>query len=313
MVRPVSFNMNEQTAVNNHYQNRKSNYSLKEISEKSITEFDLLVEKLRSKGIQVMVVQDTPDPKTPDSIFPNNWISFHSNGTTLLYPMFAENRRKERNLDILDQLKEHGFQNLRTFDLSAFERSNLFLEGTGSLVLDRVNKIAYAALSARTDPKLVELFCKTCNYQSVCFTAYQSINNERLTIYHTNVMMSIGNKLAVVCLDCVDDFADLSGQERQKLKSSLLKSGKQLIEISESQVNAFAGNMLELKNVDGQAFMVMSSQAFESLEQHQIEDIEKHAEIIHSPLYLIEELGGGSARCMIAENFLPRKEGGTIN
>jgi len=300
MVRPATFKMNEQTAVNNHYQKSTKDYSQKEIKEKSLLEFDGLVENLRSNGIGVTVIQDTVEHLTPDSLFPNNWLSLHSNGRAVLYPMFAENRRLERNLEVLDQLTAFGFENREVHDLSAWEDSNLFLEGTGSLVLDRVNKIAYAALSDRTAPELVEHFCKNFNYKAITFSALQPVKAKRLPIYHTNVMMCIGSSIAVVCLDCVDDFA-----ERHKLKKSLLDTGKQLIEITESQVNAFAGNMLELRNNTGKAFMVLSTQAFDCLKKDQIKTIKKYAEIIHSPLYLIESLGGGSARCMIAENFLP--------
>ncbi len=303
MIRPASFSLNEQTAVNNHFQNDSKNYTTQEIEEKSLFEFDQFVIKLKAQEINVEVFQDSLTPHTPDSIFPNNWISMHQDGTVVLYPMFAPNRRQERNVDLLAHLKGLGFSHYQTVDFTNGEDSNLFLEGTGSLVLDRVNKIAYAAISIRTNQALVNRFCKLFNYQSVCFVAKQTVNGERLAIYHTNVMMCIGTSLAIVCLECIDDLA-----ERQNLKKHILDSGKTLLELEETQINTFAGNMLELRNSAGKAFMVLSTQAFESLRQDQIDLIEIHAEIIHSPLYLIEALGGGSARCMIAEIFLPRKD-----
>lgn len=303
MIRPASFSLNEQTAVNNHFQNDSKNYTTQEIEEKSLFEFDQFVIKLKAQEINVEVFQDSLTPHTPDSIFPNNWISMHQDGTVVLYPMFAPNRRQERNVDLLAHLKGLGFSHSQTVDFTNGEDSNLFLEGTGSLVLDRVNKIAYAAISIRTNQALVNRFCKLFNYQSVCFVAKQTVNGERLAIYHTNVMMCIGTSLAIVCLECIDDLA-----ERQNLKKHILDSGKTLLELEETQINTFAGNMLELRNSAGKAFMVLSTQAFESLRQDQIDLIEIHAEIIHSPLYLIEALGGGSARCMIAEIFLPRKD-----
>ena len=299
MIRPAAFEMNNQTAVNNHYQKPNAVFSPEEIKTKSLKEFDDFVAKLQEKGIHVDIIQDSKTPHTPDAIFPNNWVSLHQDGTIGLYPMFAHNRRDERNKGILEHLQQLGFQHTKILDFTDTESSGLFLEGTGSLVLDRVNKIAYASLSKRTHPEMVKRFCKNFNYTAVSFTAFQTVSNRRVPIYHTNVMMSIGTKLAIVCFDCIDNFG-----ERQAVKKSLFESGKITIDISEAQVNSFAGNMLELKNKTGKAFMIMSSQAYESLEAAQIEVIEKHTEIIHSPLEVIEELGGGSARCMIAENFL---------
>lgn len=301
MIRPAAFEMNQQTAVNNHYQKASSVFNPEEIKTKSLKEFDDFVSKLQVNGIHVDVIKDSKTPHTPDAIFPNNWISLHQDGTIGLYPMFAPNRRDERSKGILEHIKKLGFHHSKTLDFTDGESSDLFLEGTGSLVLDRVSRIAYAALSKRTHPEMVERFCKNFNYKAVCFTAFHTVKESRLPIYHTNVMMSIGTKLAIACLTSIDDFA-----ERQNLKETLLESEKIILEITEAQVNSFVGNMLELKNKAGKAFMIMSSQAYDCLERDQLKVIEKHAEIIHSPLDLIEELGGGSARCMIAENFLDK-------
>ena len=302
MIRPDNFRMNEQTAVNNFYQQSAKGLTPKEVSERAIKEFDALVEILKQEGVDVMVLQDIPDPSTPDSLFPNNWISFHEDGRIGLYPMYAENRRWERRRDILEPIEDLGFVHPDFVDFTKFENENKFLEGTGSLVLDRVNKIAYAAISERTHPDLVKQFCETFGYRPVTFHAMQTVDRSRAPIYHTNVMMCIGKDVAMVCLDCVDDET-----ERYKLKTSILSSGKTLIELSEEQINRFAGNMLELESKDGEALIVMSNQAYKSLTSEQVETIEKHGKIVESKLDMIEQLGGGSARCMIAENFLPKK------
>lgn len=302
MIRPASFRMNEQTAVNNYYQSTIDGLSPENVVEKAQEEFDAFVEKLRSKGVQVIVVEDEKDPDTPDALFPNNWVSFHEDGRIGLYPMFAENRRAERREDALWQLRdEAGVKIEEIVDFTEFEDHGKFLEGTGSMVLDRKKKIAYAALSQRTDLRALEHFCDEFSYEPVSFHAYQSVDGKRLPIYHTNVMMAVGTEFAILCADCIDDE-----KEREQVINKLKESQKEIIFISEEQVNRFAGNMLEVKNEEGSTYLVMSSSAFNSLTKEQLEAIEKHCPIIHSALDVIESCGGGSARCMMAEVFLPK-------
>ncbi|MCK5442282.1 MAG: amidinotransferase [Maribacter sp.] len=299
MIRPVGFRMNEQTAVNNYFM-EKIDVADTSINEKAQEEFDAFVAVLRVKGVNVIVVEDTKQPDTPDAIFPNNWISFHASGTVGLYPMFAKNRRKERREDILDILEEKGYLIKDVVDYTSAEDEGLFLEGTGSILLDRVNQKAYCALSERAHEELFIEFCEDFDCFPVIFTAYQTVNGERLPIYHTNVMMAMAEYFAVICLDAIDDK-----KERKNVVDHLKKDGKKIIVITEEQMHHFAGNMLQVVGVDNQRFMVMSSAAYHSLDTLQIEDIEKYAEIIHSSLHTIETCGGGSARCMMAEVFLP--------
>ncbi|MEO9968092.1 MAG: arginine deiminase-related protein [Reichenbachiella sp.] len=303
MIRPVQFRMNEQTAVNNYYQKALENITPENIQVRALAEFDGFVDKLRSNGIEVIVINDTPDPSTPDSIFPNNWISFHADGTIGLYPMYAENRRLERRSEIIEELKKYGLIVNKKIDLSKSENDGKFLEGTGSLIFDRTNKIAYAAISERTHPDVIESFEKAFGYKVVSFTANQTVGDTRLPIYHTNVMMALGHDFAVICLDTIDDKA-----ERKMVVDSLEQSGKEVIDITEDQKAHFAGNMLQVENANGDKFMVMSEAAFTSLEESQKNKILKYnKDIIHSSLDTIEALGGGSARCMMAEVFLPKK------
>jgi len=301
MIRPVAFRMNEQTAVNNYYQKVLDNLLPATVNAKAQQEFDAFVEKLQAMGVDVTVVDDTLNPDTPDSIFPNNWISFHQNGDVVLYPMFAENRRSERREDILDMLEEKGFQIENIVDYTSAETDGFYLEGTGSLLLDRANGIAYCALSPRADEELFIEFCEDFDMAPVIFNAYQTINNERKLIYHTNVMMCLGTTFAVICVDCIDDK-----HERKFVLEQLKKSGKEVILISEEQVNNFAGNMLELVGANQQKLLVMSAAAHQSLTADQLAKLEKHAQIVSSSLDTIEACGGGSARCMMAEIFLPK-------
>ncbi|MBP6372850.1 MAG: amidinotransferase [Flavobacterium sp.] len=301
VIRPVAFRMNEQTAVNNYYQKVLDNLLPATVNAKAQQEFDAFVEKLQAAGIDVTVVDDTLNPDTPDSIFPNNWISFHQNGDVVLYPMFAENRRSERREDILDILEEKGFHIENIVDYTSAENDGFFLEGTGSLLLDRANGIAYCALSPRADEELFIEFCEDFDMAPVIFSAYQTINLERKLIYHTNVMMCLGSTFAVICADCIDDK-----QERKFVLEQLKKSGKEVILISEDQVNNFAGNMLELVGANQQKLLVMSAAAHQSLTADQVAKLEKHAQILSSSLDTIEACGGGSARCMMAEIFLPK-------
>ena len=301
MIRPVAFRMNEQTAVNNYYQKVIDNMLPATVQAKALAEFDAFVQKLKAIGVNVIVVEDTVEPNTPDSIFPNNWISFHHNSTVGLYPMFAENRRLERRSDILDILEEKGFVIKNTIDYTAAEEDHLFLEGTGSLVLDRVNRKAYCVLSPRADEDLLIEFCEDFEYTPVIFKAYQTVNNNREAIYHTNVMMCIAPQFAVICLDCIDDK-----KERKNLIKHLKADGKEIISITEDQVNSFAGNMLSVLGKNDKEYIVMSTSAYHCLTAKQIEILEKYATILYSNADTIEACGGGSVRCMMAEVFLPK-------
>lgn len=303
MIRPVAFRMNEQTAVNNFYQKVLDNTTPATVNAKAQQEFDAFVEKLRGVGVNVIVVEDTLSPDTPDSIFPNNWISFHESGEVVLYPMFAKNRRLERREDIFEILENEGFEvNDDIWDYTSAEEDELFLEGTGSLLLDRANEKTYCALSPRADEGLVIEFCEDFENDPVIFEAYQTVDGERKHIYHTNVMMCLAETFAVICADCIDDK-----QERKTVLNSLKSSGKEIITITEDQVNNFAGNMLQVRGANDQRYLVMSTQAYNSLDANQIKAIEKHCPILHSSLDTIEACGGGSARCMMAEVFLPKK------
>ncbi|RXK62176.1 amidinotransferase [Lacibacter luteus] len=295
MIKPVAFDFNAETAVNNAFQQKGSNNGAQQKAE---AEFDGFVQKLTAAGIDVTVVQDTAVPHTPDSIFPNNWISFHNDGTIILYPMYAVNRRAERKQHVLDAV-EAKFAVKNKLDFTHTESEDHFLEGTGSMVLDREHKIAYACLSPRTDETVFEDWCRTMHYTPCSFYSVDENGGE---IYHTNVMMCVADKYVVICLDSIRDTT-----ERNHIRSTIINSGKQLIEISYSQMNRFAGNMLQVQNKNGQPYLVMSSQAYHSLTAEQVEQLESYNPIIHSDLTTIETNGGGSARCMMAEVFLPLK------
>ena len=300
MIRPVNFRMNEQTAVNNYFQ-EDINLKNSEVNAKAQKEFDAFVDKLRGVGVNVIVVDDLKTNDTPDSIFPNNWVSFHENGDIGLYPMFAENRRKERREDILDRLEEEGYHINNIMDYTSAEEDNFFLEGTGSILLDRVNSKAYCALSPRADEELFIEFCEDFEYTPIVFKAYQNVEGKRLPIYHTNVMMCLGEKFSVICLDSIDDK-----KERKNVIHHLNEDGKEIIEISESQMHQFAGNMLQVKGENDKRYLVMSKAAHDSLSASQISRLKRHSEILSSDLTVIETCGGGSARCMMAEVFLPK-------
>lgn len=297
MIEPIAFGFNEQTAVNNYFQFQQEG----NVQDEALKEFKAFVEKLRAKGINVITIKDTLDPKTPDSIFPNNWVSFHRDGKVVLYPMFAENRRLERREDIIKQIKEQFTIN-EIIDYSDIEKDNKFLEGTGSMIFDHDNKIAYGSVSLRLDEDLFRKFCSEFGFKPVVFHSYQTAGDERLPIYHTNVMMCVADRFVVICLDCIDNEL-----EREKVIETIKNSGKELIEISEDQMQHFAGNMLQVQNNSGEKFLVMSQSAYKSLNQEQVSAIEKYCEIIYSDLEMIETNGGGSARCMLAEVFLPKK------
>ena len=302
MIRPINFRMNEQTAINNYYQRVLDNLIPASVNLKAQQEFDDYVQKLQGIGVNVVVVEDTKDFDTPDSIFPNNWISFHADGSVGLYPMFAENRRLERREDILDTLEKHDFLIENIVDYTSAEEEKVFLEGTGSMILDRENKKAYCAISPRADEELFIEFCEDFEYSPVIFSANQTIDNKRLAIYHTNVMMCIAETFVIVCLASIDNKA-----ERKNILKNFKEDGKKVIDISEEQVNNFAGNMLQVRGKDDELFLIMSQSAFNSLTQTQKSQINNHCKIISSSLDTIEACGGGSARCMMAEVFLPRR------
>ncbi|WP_410548930.1 citrulline utilization hydrolase CtlX [Allomuricauda sp. F6463D] len=300
MVRPVNFRMNEQTAVNNYFQ-EDPDIKNAEINKKAQQEFDQFVKMLREHGVNVITISDNMEQDTPDSIFPNNWVSFHTSGTVSVYPMFAENRRKERREDILELLEENGFVINNIMDYTVAEDDGVFLEGTGSILKDRVNQKAYCALSERADEELFIEFCEDFDCFPVIFHANQTVEGKRLPIYHTNVMMAMAETFVVICLDSIDDK-----KERKNVVEHIKMDGREVIRITEEQMYHFAGNMLQVIGADDQRYMVMSTQAYDSLTQAQIKAIEKHCAIIHSSLDTIETCGGGSARCMMAEVFLPK-------
>jgi hypothetical protein len=303
MIRPVAFRMNEQTAVNNYYQKVIDGLLPATVNAKAQQEFDAFVAKLEAVGVDVIVVEDTINPDTPDSIFPNNWISFHENGDIALFPMFAENRRLERREDILDILEEKGFVIDNIMDYTSAEEDDFFLEGTGSILLDRANGKAYCALSPRADEELFIEFCEDFDLNPILFEAFQNVNGERKLIYHTNVMLCIGETFAVICADSIDDK-----KERKMVVDSLKGDDKEVIYITEEQANNFAGNMLEVRGANDRRYLVMSSSAYKILTKKQIAQLEEHVTILSANLDTIEACGGGSARCMMAEIFLPKEE-----
>ena len=300
MIRPNNFGYNEETALDNHYQNQGSLEM--NSNENAQKEFDNMVFNLRQNGISVYVFQDDDINYTPDSIFPNNWISFHENGDVGLYPMYAENRRLERRPEVIKFLEDEGFNIDNIVDYSSAESENKFLEGTGSMILDRENRIAYCSISKRSNEDIFIEFCEDFEFTPVLFNSYQSVGDKRLPIYHTNVMMCVATNYVVICLDSIDDK-----KQRKNVSNFINESGKKLIEISENQVESFAGNMLELLNDKGDSILVMSKSAENSLSEIQKNSIKKYSKIISSNINTIEVCGGGSARCMMAEIFLPKK------
>ena len=298
MIRPNNFGFNEETANDNHYQNKE--FFESNSNENAQKEFDNMVKNLKQNGISVHVFQDDDINYTPDSIFPNNWISFHENGDIGLYPMYAKNRRLERRPEVLEFLEEQGFGIENIVDYSGAESENKFLEGTGSMILDRENKICYAAISDRTNKNIVNVFCNQLNFKPILFTSNQDVRGKRLAIYHTNVMMCITTNFAIVCLDSID-----CNEEKDRVIDILNETKKEIISISEEQTNKFAGNMLEVEG--DKKYLVMSKSAYSCLTENQIKKINKYCEILYSDLSTIEDYGGGSARCMMAEIFLPLK------
>ncbi len=300
MIRPINFGYNEETAQDNHYQIKELPH--KNVNERAQKEFDNMVKNLRQNGVSVHVFQDDENEYTPDSIFPNNWVSFHENGDVGLYPMCAENRRMERRPEVLDFLENEGFTISNIVDYSSAESENKFLEGTGSMILDRENRLAYCSISNRSNEDLFIEFCEDFEFTPIVFNSFQTVGNKRLPIYHTNVMMCVTTDYVIVCLDSIDDK-----KQRKNVSSFIKDSGKKLIEISENQVESFAGNMLELVNDKGESVLVMSKSAEDSLNENQKNIITKYSRIISSDINTIETCGGGSTRCMMAEIFLPKK------
>lgn len=298
MVRPACFGFNEETAGDNAFQTKISGMSSKEISEKAREEFDRLVTKLRLKNITVEVIDDTKEPENPDAVFPNNWISFHEPDYVITYPMLAKKRRTERRESTITTIKEK-YEVKARYNYEKYEANEKFLEGTGSMVFDRENKVAYACRSVRTNEKLFRQFCEEMHFLSVLFDAK---DQQQIPVYHTNVMLCIGNGFVVICMDAVCDKAD-----KMMLKKSFEITGREVIEVSMDQMNQYAGNMIQLKNDNGDYFLVMSSSAYNSLNNFQLLKLQAKTNIIHSDLTTIEAFGGGSARCMIAEIFLNKK------
>jgi len=294
MIRPASFGFNEQTAGSNAFQNRADDQQL--VQAKAVAEFDNFVKILRDNGVNVIVIEDTAQPVKPDAVFPNNWVSFHENGDVLLYPMQAENRRLERRENIITKLEEQ-FKVGHVIDLSRFETQDKFLEGTGSMVLDRENKIAYACLSPRTNAEVLHTFCEHTSYKPVLFWAVDQYGQ---AIYHTNVLMTVAEKYVVICLDAIKD-----DDEAERVIDTIAESGKEIIALSFEQMNRFAGNMLEVKNNTGDSLIVMSKTAWDSLSEEQKEVLESYNKPVYADIKTIEQTGGGSARCMMAELFLP--------
>ena len=297
MVRPHRFRKNEQTATNNFYQKALDGLSDEQITARAHNEFDHFVQVLRNHGIRVSVYQDPGIQDTPDALFPNNWVSFHREHQAIFYPMYAPNRRLERTVKIFEVLKSDGVDMTLLADFSIYEKNHQFLEGTGSMVLDRQHKIAYAALSERTDPDLLVQFCDKMGYKPLAFNAYQTFGDQRLPIYHTNVMMSIGPTFAMVCFDAIDDPTEVA-----LLKQTLAETHKEVVILSEKQIEQFSGNALTLQGRTG-PLLIMSSSGYKALDDNQKAQLNKHATLIHSPLPTIESCGGGSARCMMAEVF----------
>jgi hypothetical protein len=299
MIRPVRFSYNTQTAESNAFQNLDTSCEPDSIQNKAVQEFDNFVQILQQNSIDVLVIQDTLEPHTPDSIFPNNWGSYHADGTVILYPMQAINRRWERRRSILDLLRE-DFVISNEIDLSHYEEDGQYLEGTGSMILDNPNKICYACISPRTHKDLLKIFAEKTGYEICDFEAVDSKNQQ---IYHTNVVMCVAEQFVVICLDTIRQ-----AKEKEKVVQKFIDTKKEIVEISLEQMNKFAGNMLALQNKKGENILVMSEQAYKALHSTQIAQIEKYARIVYAPIYTIESNGGGSARCMMAEIFLPKKD-----
>lgn len=299
MIRPARFAMNAQTALDNHFQDQNSGLDARASQSAALAEFDGFVSQLREAGVHVDVLQDTEEPHTPDSIFPNNWISMHADGSIRTYPMKTVNRQQERRVNIEHELTQLGYAVNHIHDWTHHERQGHILEGTGSIIFDHPSRTAFCAISQRAEWALFASYCDAFGYTPVTFHAYQDTPLGRQAIYHTNVMMCIADRYAIICLDCIDDH-----EERQHVRAALESIGKHVIEISEAQTAQFAGNMLQVIGTNG-PLLVMSESAYQSLNDTQVQSIESFNPMLRAKLNTIEQLGGGSARCMMAENFLP--------
>ncbi len=297
MVRPANFAFNEETATNNAFQRKDERFTPPEIQSNAIAEFDAFVAKLRLAGVNVIVVEDSSTPAKPDAVFPNNWVTFHQEGFVVTYPMFAPIRRLERREEVIEAVAREGFRIEARFHFEESEARGCFLEGTGSIVFDHEHRLAYACLSPRTEEALLGDLCQKIGYQPVVFCAVDASGQD---IYHTNVMMAMGESFVVICLESVFEM-----DQRRLLEEQFQATGKEIIAISWKQMNAFAGNMLQVRSINGQLILVMSTTAFEALTPEQIESLGRHTHLLHSPIHTIEQYGGGSARCMMAEIFLP--------
>lgn len=296
MIRPANFGFNTQTAENNSFQSEGAADDGDEVNRMAQAEFDVMVATLRSKGVVITVIEDTDSPNKPDAIFPNNWISFHEDGTVITYPMFAPNRRVERREDVISELEKTYKVNKR-YSFEHYEAEEKFLEGTGSMIFDREHQRVFACLSDRTDITLLDKFCVLTGTKRVVF---HSVDSAGMPIYHTNVMMAIGQDFAVICLESVPD-----PEEKAELLSVFHDSGKQIIDISHEQVSKYAGNMLQVQSVSGEHYLVMSQSAYDSLTSEQVSTLSKLTTILPVAIPTIEYYGGGSVRCMMAEVFLP--------
>ncbi|MBK9338611.1 MAG: amidinotransferase [Lewinellaceae bacterium] len=296
MVRPANFGFNEETAANNAFQSRDGRLSPDAIRQKAVEEFDAFVECLRTAGVHVLVAQDSETPVKPDAVFPNNWATFHQEGLLVTYPMYAPTRRRERSDAVLQVALDAGFRADRRVQLESSEAAERYLEGTGSIIFDHQHRLAYACLSPRTDADLLDELCRILGYEKVVFHAVDAGGQD---IYHTNVMMAMGETFVVICLDTVRDPL-----ERQMLEQRFRLTGKEIVAISLDQMNAFAGNMLQVRNDRDETLLVLSEQAFRALSSEQIRLLEQHTRLLHCPIDTIETYGGGSARCMMAEVFM---------
>jgi hypothetical protein len=296
MVRPANFGFNQETAINNAFQYEDTSLNPEDIREKALVEFDEMVEKIKAKGVEVIVVEDTLRPVKPDAVFPNNWISFHENGTVVTYPMFSPLRQQERREDVLNTFRSR-FRFESWIQMETAEQSNRYLEGTGSLVLDRVHRVAYACISERTHPVLLKEFSRKMDYEVL---AFHSEDRSGKAVYHTNVVMSIGERFALICMESVKD-----SRERAKLYGKFRLTGKEVVEITFDQMHSFAGNLLQITNKESRNLIVISQTGFDSLRDDQKEKLSKHGELLPVAIPTIEKYGGGSARCMIAEVFHP--------
>ncbi|KOY85428.1 amidinotransferase [bacterium 336/3] len=296
MIRPAAFGFNPETAQTNVFQKKASDFS-EEIHTRALAEFDYMVELLRKEDLNVMVIDDTIEPYKPDAVFPNNWITTHQEGVIVLYPMQAPNRRVERRQDIVEILqKQYKVHNV--VNLSHYESKGKFLEGTGSMIFEHTHKIAYASLSTRTNTEVLDRFCNSMRFQPITFQAVDEFDKP---IYHTNVLMSVGDKFVIICMDAIKELSD-----QEDLIASFRKTQKEVFKISYEQMKNFVANCLEVTNNKGEKILILSERAYQHLEESQKKRLENYVKLLPCPLNTIETYGGGSARCMIAEIFLPK-------